>query len=228
MSQSFSDFLKSQYSFALPIFNSSLEDYQSIDLSKTNKNLWNQVNPSDPLEMQKYISNYLEKKGKNIAFGGYLEHRNIYDRSAYFKEKENRFIHLGIDFWTNENAGIAAVFDGTIHSFKNNKNFSDYGPTLILEHNAKGFTWFSLYGHLSLDSMLYWQIGKTIASGERIGYLGAISENGNYAPHLHFQIMLNMEGKSGDYPGVTSEKEVHHFQNNCPNPLYLFPELMKM
>jgi len=42
--------------------------------------------------------------------------------------------------------------------------------------------------------------------------------NGDYAPHLHFQIIIDMEEKTGDYPGVCSENKLEFYKNNCPNP----------
>jgi hypothetical protein len=35
---------------------------------------------------------------------------------------------------------------------------------------------------------------------------------------LHFQIINDMQGKKGDYPGVSSKKELAFYKKNCPDP----------
>ena len=43
-------------------------------------------------------------------------------------------------------------------------------------------------------------------------------ENGNWPPHLHFQIIEDMELKEGDYPGVCTSANREKYLANCPNP----------
>lgn len=190
-----------------------------IDLSIRNNEIINR--PNNPKEWSELIQNHLDRRGGDIAYGGYLEHRNLYDRSIHFgnnNSDEKRNIHLGIDFWTNQPAEIFAPFDGTIHSFKNNKNFGDYGPTIILEHYNHLGKFYTLYGHLSAASLADKIVGQELKSGERIASLGPPEENGNYAPHLHFQIILDIADYEGDYPGVCAAKELDFYRVNCPDP----------
>ncbi|MEP6913389.1 MAG: response regulator, partial [bacterium] len=42
--------------------------------------------------------------------------------------------------------------------------------------------------------------------------------NGDWPPHLHFQIIEDMRVHEGDYPGVCSISERAKYLNNCPNP----------
>ena len=51
-----------------------------------------------------------------------------------------------------------------------------------------------------------------------IGNLGVASVNGDYAPHLHFQIIRDLEDNFGDYPGVASENNIPFYKRNCPDP----------
>ena len=200
--------------------NISLEDYFPIVISSKNKELL-KFDISSSKAWEKHINLFLEKNKAKIGFGGYLEKRNIYDRSDYFKnvsENEKRNIHLGIDLWCKENTKVLAVLDGEIHSFKNNKNYGDYGPTIILKHQIKKEVFYTLYGHLSLKSIENIKIGDTVLQGNTIGYLGDSSVNGEYAPHLHFQIIRDLEDNFGDYPGVSSKENIAFYKNNCPNP----------
>ncbi len=149
-----------------------------------------------------------------------FETRNLYQRSTVFKNtnSDERNIHIGLDLWINESAPIHAALDGTIHSFQNNIALGDYGPAIILEHTISGVTFYTLYGHLSLESLDGKAEGQKVTKGEVIGTLGAPPVNGDYAPHLHFQIIIDMEGKTGDYPGVCGEKTLTFYEDNCPDP----------
>ncbi|WP_029037950.1 peptidoglycan DD-metalloendopeptidase family protein [Salinimicrobium xinjiangense] len=199
----------------------SLEDYQHIDLSVNNKEL-SQAQLDSPDAFQKYLDTFLRKHDKNIAYGGYNEHRGLYKRSGLFSAAEEeeliRNIHIGVDVWAAAGTAVLSVLDGKIHSFRDNDNFGDYGPTIILEHEAEGKNFYSLYGHLQRSSLAGLRVGQEVRQGQKIAALGDASENGNYAPHLHFQIILDMEGKEGDYPGVANRREIDHFLANCPDP----------
>lgn len=77
---------------------------------------------------------------------------------------------------------------------------------------------YTLYGHLSLDSLDGLEIGTVFKKGEQFATLGDAAINGDYAPHLHFQIIKNIADKFGDYPGVCSKKELPFYLENCPDP----------
>ena len=74
--------------------------------------------------------------------------------------------------------------------------------------------WFSGYVTKLFADTLY----KKVEKGENLAQLGNSNENGNYAPHLHFQIIEDIGDYQGDYPGVSDEKNVTFYKNNCPNP----------
>ena len=190
-----------------------------LDLSVTNKNLVAEK-LATAKDYEKYIQNYLESHQAKIAFGGYNETRNLYQRSTVFKNNhtEERNIHIGLDLWINDSAPIYAALEGKIHSFQNNEALGDYGPTIILEHEIDGFIFHTLYGHLSLDSLIGKKEGDFVKKGEQIATLGLPPINGDYAPHLHFQIIIDMENKKGDYPGVCHSKTLAFYLRNCPDP----------
>ena len=199
----------------------SLETYQPVDLSINNAEL-SQSQLDSPEAFQEYLDKFLRKHGKQIAYGGYNEHRGLYKRSALFSAAEDeeliRNIHLGLDIWAPAGTAVLAVLDGFIHSYQDNNNFGDYGPTIILELRVENEKFYTLYGHLRKESLKNIKIGQQVRQGEQIAALGEASENGDYAPHLHFQIIMDIEGKEGDYPGVASKKEIHHYLQNSPDP----------
>ena len=48
--------------------------------------------------------------------------------------------------------------------------------------------------------------------------LGNTTENGNWAPHLHFQIVLSLLDYEVDFPGVAYFSEITVWKSICPNP----------
>ncbi len=195
-----------------------LDDYCVLDLSINNKEL-DIVNIGNPNLCQGYIDKVLERGNAQVAFGGYLEKRNLYSNNDNFSEfNSKRNIHLGIDFWTKAGTKVIAPKKGKVHSFQNNNATGDYGPTIILEHYYENIKFHTLYGHLSIQSLENLTIGQIFDKGETIATLGTPDINVNYAPHLHFQIIIDMEGKKGDYPGVCSEGTLAFYSENCPNP----------
>jgi len=195
-------------------------DYVALDLSVTNAAL-HAVDVSSSEKLGRYVDHHITSNNAQVAFGGYLEKRGIYNRSDYFNDQNpetERNIHLGLDLWIAAATPIYAPLAGEVHSFQNNMNFGDYGPTTILKHVFDAVTFYTLYGHLSVASIETITIGQTFQQGAQIATLGDATVNGDYPPHLHFQIIKDMQGYSGDYPGVSSQKNVTFYQENCPDP----------
>jgi murein DD-endopeptidase MepM/ murein hydrolase activator NlpD len=69
-----------------------------------------------------------------------------------------------------------------------------------------------------LDSIANLRVGQFFNQGEQLAVLGDASINGDYAPHLHFQIIKDIQDYKGDYPGVCSKKDLSFYLNNCPDP----------
>lgn len=167
----------------------------------------------------RWISGTLEHQSARYGIGGYNEHRTIYSRSSYFDGAgEPRRLHLGTDIWGPAGTPIYNFMEGKVHSFKFNDHFGDYGATIILQYELKGLTFHALYGHLSLNSLSGLHIGQTIASGKEFATFGIPEENGYWPPHLHFQLIMDMQGKTGDYPGVCQYSNAVLFLENCPDP----------
>jgi murein DD-endopeptidase MepM/ murein hydrolase activator NlpD len=193
-----------------------------FNLTATNTEL-NADIVGDTAKFSQWVDKKLADNHCRYGIGGYMELRTIYDNRAQFDTtgEERRNLHLGVDIWGDAGTPVYAPLSGTIHSFQDNGNFGDYGPTIILTHNLNGFTLYSLYGHLSRANLAGLSIGQPIASGQQIANLGEGYENGNWPPHLHFQLMLDMEGKSGDYYGACRKSEKEKYLQNIPDPQLL-------
>ena len=155
-----------------------------------------------------------------IGIGGYAENRVIYRQRNHFNNgaEQPRSIHLGTDIWANAGEPVYAPLDATVHSFAFNDHYGDYGPTIILAHTLENNTFYTLYGHLSLASLDGLYVGKSIVASQNFAAIGSYPENGDWPPHLHFQIIKNMGDFKGDFPGVSSIQEKANFLNLCPDP----------
>ena len=202
---------------------------------------------NDAIFTSKIVQKQLENPDALLG-GGYLEARPFYTTKAYEKEGNNgleyRSIHLGLDIWASEGTPVHAFMDGEIYGFANNNGDKDYGGTIILKHrissavntqsksetrNPKSETFYTLYGHLSLKSLNGLFVGKKVKKGSKIGSLGNSRENGNWSPHLHFQILLDTLGNTSDFAGVGFPHEIGVWSSICPDPNLLFkdPHLKK-
>ena len=220
--KAFSQFLNDISKKSHSVLNASFsnKDFVHIDLSSTNASL-QKIDVSSSEKLGLYINNYIALNKAKIAFGGYLEARSIYQRSNYFNTSDietERNIHLGLDLWIAKDTPIYSPLDATVHSYKNNNNFGDYGPTIVLQHEVDDRCFYTLYGHLSLASIENLKVGQKVKKGDQIATLGDASINGDYPPHLHFQIIKDMQDYIGDYPGVCSKLDLEFFISNCANP----------
>lgn len=198
------------------LFNTPITDQNCVALDLTsNDKFYSSLTEYDSSIVSDYIFSKLESLNAKYGIGGYGENRSWYDiRNQFLNEEEPRIIHLGVDIWVQASTSLYAPLDGKVHSFKNNDARGDYGPTLILEHKTnENIPFFSLYGHLSVDSLNGKYEGQAINAGDKIGEIGSPPNNGDWAPHLHLQLMIDMLGMKGDFVGLCSESKKNYYLN---------------
>lgn len=154
-------------------------------------------------------------KDKTWGVGGYSERRpGMYLAPQY---KNERFIHMGVDFWAPAGQSVFSIYDGTVAHIANHQQDGNYGPTVVLHHNFGETDIFALYGHLAEKSLDELTIGQPVKKGEKVAELGEESENGGWHPHLHYQLSLKDPGEA-DMPGVVSEEDLTEAQKLYPDP----------
>lgn len=198
-------------------FDHSTQQLLKMDFTKSNHSLTDEI-LADTDKFCAYVDGLL---GTTYAFGigGYNEHRTIYARSHHFDSNEEpRRLHLGIDIWGKASTPVFAPMGGTVHSFNFNDNYGDYGATIILQHQLESISFYTLYGHLSLRDIGGLREGVFISRGEQFAHFGPPKENGQWPPHLHFQVIHDMHEHKGDYPGVCKFSERKKWLGNCPDP----------
>ena len=199
-------------------FDPASERIFPFDFTESNADLGAGV-IADTERLAAYLNGVLREHGARYGFGGYGEHRTLYARSRHFDTAEEpRRLHLGIDIWGPAGTKVMAPLDGIVHSFAFNNNDGDYGATLILTHQIEGVGFHTLYGHLSLNSLKNLYEGRNVRRGEVIAEFGMRFENGNWPPHLHFQVIEDMQDWKGDYPGVCRYSERDVWLDHSPDP----------
>ena len=221
------EWLKSNRNHFHPVvqFDSATEKLLLIDFSGSNEAL-QQIDIADTASLCKYTNELLQNANAKFGIGGYNELRTVYGRSPLFNsdinkneaDDEPRRLHIGVDISGSAGTEIFAPCDGSIQSFANNNNFGDYGPTIILWHEFDGISFCTLYGHLSLPDLENINEGDFIKKGQKFAHFGSIEENGHWPPHLHFQVIRDIENYKGDYPGVCKFSERDRYLLNCPDP----------
>jgi Membrane proteins related to metalloendopeptidases len=189
-----------------------------FDLTAANKELTNDI-LDDTDVFTGWVEDKLRLNNCRYGIGGYNEHRSIYARSAHFDTgEEPRRLHLGVDIWGTAGTPVYNFHDAVVHSFKFNNNFGDYGGTIILKYVLGDVVIHALYGHLSVESLQGLEEGMFIPAGTRFAAFGTKEENGYWPPHLHFQLIFNMQALKGDYPGVCQYTKRDIYLKNCPDP----------
>jgi 4-aminobutyrate aminotransferase-like enzyme/Ser/Thr protein kinase RdoA (MazF antagonist) len=178
----------------------------------------------DPEALTAILFGEMKKSGAAVGLGRYDEARIIYAVPSFKPEgrplAEGRTVHLGIDVFAEPGTPVYAALDGIVHSVRDNARPFDYGPTVILEHRVDGgrLVFYTLYGHLRRASVEGWRKGRTVRKGGKIAEIGPFPENGGWPPHLHYQIILDMLGREGDFPGVCRASERDIWKSLCPDP----------
>lgn len=219
-------FLKeNQANFASIVDEKLLQDgYKILDLGVGSLDLGNNSEYENPERFHQNISRQLVEDKVDVGIGKYNEIRPIYTTDNYLVEGNNgaqwRTVHIGLDVFAKAGTPLYAPLVGTVHSFQNNAIELDYGPTIILKHhipNTNEF-FYTLYGHLDLECLENLEIGQKIEKGQEIARIGNMPINGNWSPHLHFQIILDMLDKEGNFNGVAFPTERNLWTSLCPDP----------
>ncbi len=169
----------------------------------------------------------MERAAARAGIGRYDEARLFYSgedfRTAGEDGAEYRTVHIGMDFFMRPGKPVFAPLDGVLHSFRDNAARHDYGPCMILEHRvsaapSKPLVFHTLYGHLSRESLAGLQPGRQIRKGERLASIGDYRVNGDWPPHLHFQVITDLLDFEGTFPGVARPGDRSVWKSLCPDP----------
>jgi 4-aminobutyrate aminotransferase-like enzyme/Ser/Thr protein kinase RdoA (MazF antagonist) len=168
------------------------------------------------------IFHEMKRAGASFGVGRYDEPRSLYLSSLFGSgnpREERRTVHLGIDLFVEPGAALRTPLEGVVHAVADNSAPLDYGPVVILQHQTgDGEEFFTLYGHLTKETLGRLEVGQRIGRGEIFARVGAVSENGGWTPHVHFQIILDLLELSTDFPGVAYASQRAVWTSLSPDP----------
>ncbi|MBK5568343.1 aminotransferase class III-fold pyridoxal phosphate-dependent enzyme [Ensifer sp. SSB1] len=175
----------------------------------------------DAAEAEARIMAQIGSEEAAFGIGLYGEGRGIYQGDAYETSVEGarRSVHLGVDIFAPAGEPVSAPFAGKVAFIHDDAVAYGFGPTVLLEHEIEnGVRFWTLYGHLSRDSVAKLSEGQAIAKGEVFAAFGAAEENGNWAPHLHFQVVTDHLGLGGRMHGVGVGDQWQVWREVSPDP----------
>ena len=200
----------------VPMFDPQLTAANTIhiDLSTSNR----EFDGLDKAGWDRAIENRIADAGAIAAVGGYLEKRSVYENTPNFRGDEDRTVHIGVDVFMPAGTLVHAPLAGEVYCFANRQVEGDYGPVILLRHELEGIAFHSLYGHLTESSLDGLNPGMAIDAGAPIARIGDRPRNGDWSPHLHFQLIHELQGLDDDYPGVARAADLDFYRLNCPDP----------
>jgi 4-aminobutyrate aminotransferase-like enzyme/Ser/Thr protein kinase RdoA (MazF antagonist) len=217
--------LVSNVKTAAPIFDVDVrtEPCRVFDLSVGSAYLGVDPGEAEPAPLADKIFGDMKRAAVRVGIGRYNEPRLLYTSPLFGGSSnptdERRTIHLGLDLFVEPGASLHAPLAGVVHTLANNASPLDYGPVVILRHaTADGQQFFTLYGHLTKDTLGQLQVGQAVAQGQQFARVGAAQENGGWPPHLHFQIILDLLDRETNFPGVARASERAVWTSLSPDP----------
>ena len=186
--------------------------------------------PDDVVGWTDLIFRKMKAVGAEVGVGRYDEIRRWYTSDIFLAPTDGapewRTVHIGVDLFVDAGSPVFAPFDAVVHSVGHNEGNLDYGPTVILEHRVEEgssdlegpLTFWTLYGHLGDSVLAALTPGQAIAKGESFAEIGNFPLNGNWAPHLHFQVMTDTLEKEGNFPGVARPSQRALWKALSPDP----------
>ncbi len=188
---------------------------------------------SDPgdLELERLaalIDGAIGEADASFGFGRYAEPRALYNNENFGDPEQasgHRTVHLGIDIFCPADTPVFTPLDARVELLANNNRELDYGPMLVLRHTTDaGEPFFTLYGHLSSSCLDSLEVGQELKAGDQIAQVGRPPENGNWPPHLHLQLILDLLDLDADFPGVATASQQELWCALSPSPACFFQE----
>ncbi|AHD02596.1 aminotransferase class III-fold pyridoxal phosphate-dependent enzyme [Leisingera methylohalidivorans] len=207
-----------------PLMGQNLVDAPMGSLSVENST-WPQNPFHMPAEEAAKVGEEFEDNGR-IWLGYYHEPRLVYTDPAFrkgpWKASDRRTVHLAVDAFTTAGTPMFAPLRGEVFAAEYRDGHLDYGGVIILRHETpEGDPFYTLYGHLDPEFLNRLKPGDAVEKGEQFCHLGDPSQNGGWAPHVHFQLALTTEGMEADWPGAAGPDEMYLWRAVCPNPAAL-------
>jgi len=163
-----------------------------------------------PDEAQAIWQAYCNERGIDLGIGPWGEARTVYSGDMFVSrliDETRRTRHLGLDLFMAAGTRLYTPLAATVVSVEIEKDPLGYGCLIALRHEPEGCPAFvSLWGHLAHEALGRLKAGDRLDAGALIGEMGASTENGGWAPHLHLQISTETRLSATEILGVGEER----------------------
>ncbi|RVA19488.1 hypothetical protein EN935_34640, partial [Mesorhizobium sp. M7D.F.Ca.US.004.03.1.1] len=164
---------------------------------------------------------YCAEHGIALGIGPWGEARTVYTSDIFhsrFVEGARRANHLGLDLFMPAGTRLYTPLAAIVRSVEIEEDPLGYGCLVALEHAPPGCPPFiTLWGHMAHEAGRRLKVGEHLQAGALVGEMGSATENGGWAPHLHFQISTDTSLAAGDILGVGEERYLPVWQELFPD-----------
>ena len=176
---------------------------------------------NEPTELDMRIARVLSEQGATIGVGGYCEPRLIYHWPNEPQSREPRTIHMGLDLSLASGSPLYVPIDGIVHGFEDADAHHDYGPVIVLRHettDSEPVTFYTLYGHLTRESLSGLAVGQRLAKGSEFARIGSAPTNGHWWAHVHMQVIVDMLDVPCNVDGAVRASQLDVWRSVYPDP----------
>ncbi|MET2831685.1 aminotransferase class III-fold pyridoxal phosphate-dependent enzyme [Mesorhizobium shangrilense] len=160
----------------------------------------------EPDKAAAWWDRYCAENGIALGIGPWGEERTVYTSDIFrsrFVEGARRAHHLGLDLFMPAGTKLYTPLPATVKSVEIEEDPLGYGCLVALHHEPEGCPAFvTLWGHLAHEAGTRLKAGDRLEAGAHVGEMGKATENGGWAPHLHFQISTDASLAARDILGV--------------------------
>ena len=192
-----------------------------IDLSAGSSLVSSEPHENVPAELDRRIARRLAEHGATVGAGGYDEARLIYAWPNEPAASEPRTLHIGLDLSLAPGSPLHAPLDGVVQGFEDADAHHDYGPVIVLRHRTDDpdpVEFYSLYGHLTRDSLDGLRVGRSIAQGTVFARVGSAPSNGDWWAHVHVQLVTDLLDVPCNVNGAVRASQRVVWKSLCPDP----------
>ena len=210
------DWLRTQTPASILGYPLDSENSAPVDLGLSSRILAQVRDIADPSSWREPFRQFL---GDKVGIGHYDEARPIYLSDMFALDHHlRRAVHIGVDLFAPAGTPIYAPLPGTVHKIGDFPAAEDHGPYLFLEHQPlPALRFYTLYAHLSPEVLDRLRPGQRVEAGDLLAHIGDYPRNGNWLPHLHFQIVMDLLD-ADNFPGVCAAHLRPVFKALCPDP----------
>ena len=210
------DWLRTQTPAPILGYPLDSENSAPVDLSLSSRVLARVSDIADPSRWREPFRAFL---GDKVGIGHYDEARPIYLSDMFALDHHlRRAVHIGVDLFAPAGTPIYAPLPGTLHKIGDFPAAEDHGPYLFIEHQpTPQLRFYTLYAHLAPEVLDRLRPGQRIEAGDLLAHIGDYPRNGNWLPHLHFQIVMDLLD-ADNFPGVCAAHLRRVFKALCPDP----------